>query len=857
MQESADGQSARRTVLLLSALFFFSGATALSAEVVLSRLLSYVFGSSHLATSTVLAAYMSGLTVGAYLASKYTARIRRPIFAYGILELCVALFLVLLPELFRAIQRYVIALTIPFAESQAALTLIRFGVSFILVMIPTVLMGATLPILVSAFRDDAVGKRLPVLYAANNLGAAAGTLVCSYIAIRTFGLDGTLRVCALINVAIALISFKLSPEPAEVRTEGQPEPDTAESDAELSPRFAAGLAFTQGFTVFALEVVWFHLIGTVIGVTTYAFAIMLAAILLGIGLGSLALPLIRRLTGLSSLQLFCWAQVTMAAGVAISLFFWDRFPDVISLSLRWSPEWSFFAREVVRFAFILLLLLPTTVGMGVALPAVAAAAKRDSEKRSGELVGRIFAANTVGTISGSLTCGFLLLGRLPSADILRACALLALVAAAVPHVRAADRIRRQWVPGFAAASAAVVVALLIFPGWNVQRLTSGSHYYWTPYEPAPNTELIHVAEDAQSGFVTVVQSQHSGENTPPLRVKTMQTNGKYEGSDEPMEFQDLFALLGAPYLKKTERSMLIGLGPGRTLAIICDLPFKHIEAVEHSPAIIDAARAHFPDFAGRAMADTPRVRVYCDDGRNHLQLSPHLYDFIAVGITGAAFSGTGNIYNADFFNIVSSHLQPDGIFMMWVQIHHVFDHDVRSVIYTLNHVFPHVHFYSTGNQGFLIASRQKLAINTLLVRALDSNPAIQKTLQRNRISSILDLLQLNIFSSEPELKAYFASSKIAEAPLIYSDFFPTFEYSTPFGLATKITGYNFQPLSLKRLPEFEPPLPAFEYHTLSAYRYAAGGDLKGAIRSLELAQKEKGSPVYQKQIEELKKRSSR
>ena len=192
-------------LLTLSALFFVSGATALSAEVVLNKLLTYVFGSSHLATSTVLAAYMAGLSAGAWVFGRGARRLARPVLAYAALELLVGAFYALLPVLFGPFQRAGVALSTPLAGSPTLLTVARFALSFALVFLPTLMMGGTLPTLISAFhRGTALEKSLPMLYATNTLGAAAGTLVASYAAIPRLGLDGTLYACAALNLAVAL-----------------------------------------------------------------------------------------------------------------------------------------------------------------------------------------------------------------------------------------------------------------------------------------------------------------------------------------------------------------------------------------------------------------------------------------------------------------------------------------------------------------------------------------------------------------------------------------------------------------------------------------------------------------------------
>ncbi|UQA59554.1 fused MFS/spermidine synthase [Polyangium aurulentum] len=814
----------RLAVLAVSLLFFVSGATALTAEVVLNKLLTYVFGSSHLSTSTVLAAYMAGLSAGAWLLGRMAGRIRRPVLAYALLELLVGAFYALLPLLFGPFQRLGIALASPLSGSPALLTAVRFGLSFLLVFAPTLMMGGTLPTLVSAFRrGQALQRSLPLLYAVNTLGAATGTLLASYVAIPALGLDGTLYACAGINLAIsaasALLSRRIAPAapPAEDDAmTAEDEPRASPAAWHLPPRATLAFAFAQGALAFVLEVVWFHLIGTVIGVTTYAFALMLFAILLGIGLGSLILPLVARVSRRPPAAIFVWSMLLAGLGVALSLRGWDEFSTVIERTPELRASGHFFERERLRLGFCLALLLPTTLALGMSLPALAASSRAPGP-RHGAWVGRVFASNTLGTITGSLATGFVLLGWLGSELILKIAAAMALLLGVIGLVSArpaeggARALRREM--AFVGTAAAAVLAVLGFSGrWDAYQLTLGSHYYWEPPEATRVSRVEWLREDAQSGFITVMRA--------PNGKKTLRTNGKYEGNSEPGEFQDLFALLGGLYVKHHERAAIVGLGPARTLNVLHAMPFGHIEAIEYSPAIIAAAREAFPEFSGPPFADTARVELVCDDGRNHLQLSRRSYDYIAIAISGAAFAGAGNIYSRDFFRAVGDRLAPEGIFMLWIQVHHVFPKDVRSVAYTLREVFPHVHFYTgpLAEQGFLLASREPLTVNPEIVRGLDEVPRIREVLGHHGMSSALDLVARGVFTTDEELQRYFASPDVGPPPVLLTDLRPAFEYSTPYALAERIGGYDFQRFSDKLLPVFSPPLSPEDHEALEARR---------------------------------------
>ena len=840
-------------LVTLSILFFVSGATALSAEVVLNKLLTYVFGSSHLATSTVLAAYMAGLSAGAWLFGRAASRLARPVLAYAALELLVGAFYAVLPLVFGPFQRASLALASPLSGAPAWLTLARFGLSFALVFVPTLMMGGTLPTLISAFdRGTALRRSLPLLYATNTLGAAAGTLLASYAAIPRLGLDGTLFGCAALNLAVAIAALLVAralPARASAAEEPAAEPhdDAAPEGGHLAPRTVYALAFAQGALAFVLEVVWSHLIGTVIGVTAYAFALMLFAILLGIGAGSLVVPRLMRRRPPAAV--FAWAMLLLALGVAVSLRGWDQFATVVGWTRSLNASGTFWRREAVRLGFCLALLFPPALAMGISLPALAASARGEGPNH-GRWVGRVFASNTLGTITGSLLCGFVLLGRLRSERILvlavPAALLLGLAGLALAEERA--RTSRGSRVALALSALAALALAIGFRGFDAHRLTLGSHYYW--WLPArPDAERVtSVREDAQSGFITVT--------TSPGGTKTLKTNGKYEGTDARGEFQDLFALFGSLYVKRWDRAALVGIGPARTLRVLYEMPFRHIEAIEFSPAMLDAAYREFDDFARAPFDDEARVSIVCDDGRNHLQLSRERYDYVAVAITGAAFAGSSNIYSRDFFRAVDAKLTPEGVFMLWIQVHHVFPEDVRSVVYTLRSAFPHVHMYTDAGQtqGFLLASRAPLTIDAQQVGDKLASPRLLRTIQGHGLGAMLDLTERAVFTTDAELQRYFADPAVGSPPVLLTDLRPLFEYKTPYGLASGVYHFDFQPRSDKHLPPFVPPLPPDVDLALQARRRIAAHEYERALELLHEAKAMTHSTKWDAQIAWVTKR---
>ena len=318
----------------------------------------------------------------------------------------------------------------------------------------------------------------------------------------------------------------------------------------------------------------------------------------------------------------------------------------------------------------------------------------------------------------------------------------------------------------------------------------------------------------------------------PAGERAMRTNGKYEGNDARAEFQDLFALIGALYVKRWDRAALVGMGPGRTLSVLHDMPFSRIDAVEYSPAILATAYEDFPRFAKAPFDDAARVRVVCDDGRNFLQLSRDAYDFVTVSITGAAFAGSGNIYSRDFFRAVAARLAPGGVFLVWVQLHHVFPEDVRSVVHSVRSVFPSVHLYTDANhgQGYVVASPSELSIDEDAANELGRRPGLRETLAAHGYHAAVELVDRSVLVTDAELDRYLADPRVGPPPVLLTDLRPAFEYSTPYALVDGPPGgFDFQPHSDKRLPRFDPPLDEDHALLLEARRWLAAGEPARAL----------------------------
>ncbi|MEZ4310937.1 MAG: fused MFS/spermidine synthase [Polyangiaceae bacterium] len=794
----------------IAALFFVSGMTGLLYEVAFSKLLGYVFGATAYAVSAVLAAFMAGLAAGAHFGGRRAARLSRPLLGYGVLELGVGVVCAITPATFGVLTEAYVAAARAAPGSLAVLTAVRAALAGIVVFLPTVAMGATLPILSRRIAGGQGGeRRLPLLYAINTAGGAVGSLVSAYFLLPALGIRGTIFAAAVTNLVIGAVAIALGlrepagaadahersapvPTGASTATSAAPAPrddtaalaapaprdDTAASDAPAprgntaapGPARAAApdpalalrpllvLAFASGLLVFAAEVVQTHLLALLIGNSAYAFGIMLAVFLVCLSIGAARAPSLAEKYGSSALVLGLSAAA-LAFGLTLPL--WDRLPIVFAFFGKHVESWA--GREAVRAGVALAVLAPSTLCMGTTFPLLLTRVARRRDVAS--LVGRLTVANTIGTIVGSILTGYLVLPALGSERSLIAVAvgfaLLAPLAA-----RSAGRIPRERARTVAVLAGAGVLLALFMPRWDMARMTSGANVYFTLGPPPEKLEMVR--EDVHGGVTTVARRGD---------VLTMYTNGKFQGDNgREMAAQRRFAHFPSLFVKRDERALVIGLGTGTTLGTVAAYPFERIDVAEISPAIVEASRAYYADQSFHAL-DDPRVHLLLNDGRNVLLVATEPYDLVTIELTSVWFAGAASLYSREFYELVRSRLREGGILQQWVQLHHIRRRELATIVRTLRAVFPHVALFEGGAQGILVAGREPLLASRARLEAFEASDRLKATLAGTHLADTLD----ELVTSGEDLDRFVAESEPDGGPLLSTDDNLYLEYATPKG----------------------------------------------------------------------------
>lgn len=768
-------------------MFLASGATGLLYQVAFSKLLAYVFGATAYAVSAVLAAFMGGLALGAHFGGRFAGRVKRPLAAYGVMEVAVGLVCALSPALFGALTETYVSLSRSMPGSVAALTVLRGALTALVVVVPTAAMGATLPLLSRVVAGSAGAgseRRLAGLYAINTAGGALGALSSAYAILPSLGIRSTMWTAAGINIAIGAIAILLGRRGAEAAPPEALEPIEAapakpSEGASSSPakdeslaaaaaplptsaastRIFLALAFLSGFLVFAAEVIETHLLALLIGNSAYAFGLMLAVFLVCLAAGAARAPAFAQRHGESAL-LFGLAASALA--IAVTLPLWDLLPLLFAFAGKHVHSWA--GREATRALAAFAILALPTYWMGTTFPLLLTrvAARADVARE----VGRLTVANTVGTITGSIVTGYALLPLLGSQRALSAVAVT--FAAAAVASAFATKSASATAPRRALIGGVLATVLVIFlPRWDMARLTSGANVYFA-MGPPPD-EIIFVREDVHGGVTTATRR---GDLT------TLYTNGKFQGDDGPeMPAQRRFAHFPSLFVRREHRALVVGLGTGTTLGTIAAYPYDHIDVAEISPSIVEAARLFFKGPSMSAL-DDPRVALHLNDGRNVLLVATEPYDLITIELTSVWFAGAASLYSREFYELTRARMTPGGVLQQWVQLHHIRRSELAVIIRTLKGVLPHVALFVGGSQGILVASGEPLVASKARLDRLAERPSIRATLGG---SPHLEDLLGELVASGAELDRFVLEAAEESGPILSTDDNLYLEYATPKG----------------------------------------------------------------------------
>jgi spermidine synthase len=781
-----------RTALpwLLAVSLIATGASGLIYQVVWFRVLGTIFGVTVQATSAVLAAFMAGLALGSFLAARFVDRLRDPLRGYGVVEIGIGLAGLASLPLLDALQPFYRATAGLLGEGNPILIGLRFTLGFLVMMIPTTLMGTTLPLVVraSALHSPAVARNIGLLYAGNTFGAIVGAFTAGFFLIGVYGLTVAVAVAATFNLVIGLIwtGAARGLEPLTAAGEARSEP--ALPDAVRPNRLLAGVVLgtyaLSGATALANEVIWTRVLSGIFPGTVYAFTLMLCAILAGIALGSwLVTPFLQRRRNWALVYAGC--QVALAATSLLSIATLASAFQLEGLLSRLVgiPGGLLLEEPAVMALIAFAAIGPASIAMGVTFP-VAARLYAATSSRLGDRVGRIYGANTLGAIAGSLGGGLVLIPLVGAERALWLTALGNTVIAVVVLAVAPGRWRERAVLAVAGAVALAGVALL----------TPSLYAKLSATDPR-GERTIWLAEGPDA-TVRVVRN--------PDRTQILYINSEGQASDDEkiLSFHYLLGHLGLLLHPSPRDVLAIGLGGGATPGAAALHDRATVTVVELYPGVIEGAR--FFREVNFGIHDRPNVRLLVNDGRNFLLFREQEYDIIVADIIRAKNAGSANLYSADYYRLARRALRDDGMMVQWID-DTLPEYAYKLMVRTFLTVFPETTMWLNGS--VLVGTKQSPRLDRLTVEENLQQSAARQNLARLGFHNSYDILREYVAGPD-EIRAY-----VGDGPII-TDRHPSIEF-----MRTLPTDGGVADLRWDRLARF---VSAFEEPTDAAVFTHAG-----------------------------------
>lgn len=760
-----------RSTAAVASLLCFSGLSALIYQTVWLREFRLIFGASTSATAAVLAIFMAGLGAGSAVLGKRADLRERPLVFYGNLELLIAASAALSLPLLWLVREAYFATGGSVRMGTVAASIVRLVLSALVLAIPTFLMGGTLPAAARAVetRDDHARRNLALLYGTNTLGAVVGTLVSTFFMLEALGNRQTLLVAALLNALVGMAARSLGRNHTVERSEKE---SGEGAPAHLPARIVLAAAAVFGFAFLLMELVWYRMLGPLLGGTTFMFGLILAVALLGIGAGGIFYSMWNR----ASVSALAVTSALEALAIIAPFVLGDRLAHYANL-LRALGSMGFQGHVVSWSALTIIVVLPAALISGFQFPLLIALLGRGRDD-VGRDVGLAYAWNTFGAIAGSLAGGF---GLLPLLSAPGAWRLSAIVLAVIGAITAAYAIRRRERLSYAAVAIAILATAGTFAtgptaAWRHSGIGAGRLQ-------APLSLNDTRADENRCRRQLAWEADGRESSVAILRADDISfvVNGKADGSARgDAGTQVMGGMIGALLHDDPRSSLVIGLGTGSTAGWLASVPsMQRVDVVELEPVVLRVAR----DCAqvNRDVMRNPKVHVSIADAREVLLASRSTYDIIFSEPSNPYRAGIASLFTREFYRATSNRLAPGGIFLQWVQAYDIDAATLRTIYATIGGVFPHVDtFATTPGDLVLVATTTARTYDIERIRARLSGGVFHEAISPT----------WRVQTAEGFLSHFMANGKVARALAsrasdLNTDDRPVIEFGFARGVDTK------------------------------------------------------------------------
>ncbi|MDP3980644.1 MAG: fused MFS/spermidine synthase, partial [Chlamydiota bacterium] len=751
--------------------YFLSGFSALAYEIIWSRLLILETGNSTLAITAVLCVYMGGLGLGSlifgFLISKKTFSLIR---LYGILEFLIGFYALFFYYFHHSLFTWLNQL-FPMTGTSYHVFIIPFKtilISCVVLGIPTVMMGATFPVITQIFmqKKEKQATWIGRLYGLNTLGGMLGALLTGYLLIQTIGLAKTNIVAASINLTIGLTCFfiKTTPIPKQI------------FKVYFKIHFKQPVFLTLffiGAAAMIYQLVWNRTLSLVLSSSIYSFTIILVTILLGMALGSILMGRLADCEHDLALLLSINQLLIVLSVIAVYLFM-DRLPLYFYNMFDWFDV-EIWKQNILQFSVCVATLFIPSLMLGGAIPILSKMALKDLPATTAPTLGLIYFSNSFGALFGAFITGIIILPVLGSdrtlliALFINYCSCIGWL---IHSPRLGDFVRKFTIIG---SILIAIIGLWLMPAWNKKILSSGVPIYVQKYkdhgattekilEELDKTRILY-SKEGWNANVTV--KEYAG-------VTSLLINGKADGSDGLDKDSELFAAY-LPLLLHPEPKdiFLLGLGTGITLRAVESFPVQHIVCSEIEKRVVDAS-TFFNRSNHRALED-PRVRLIINDARQILSHQTEPYDVIISEPSNPWIAGMNHLFTREMFEIYKKRLKPNGIVCQWIHYYNLSPEDLKTVIRSFHSVFTHTSLWFQPHLSdlFLIGSKEPLELNSLYPKF--DNAQLLLLLEEISIRNAATFMSLQLMDAATLMN-------YTKSGVINTDDFPVIEFTSPKSL---------------------------------------------------------------------------
>ncbi|MEP2774017.1 MAG: fused MFS/spermidine synthase [Fulvivirga sp.] len=696
-------QSSKSFIIFISVLFFISGAAGLILQVVWMYRLGLVFGNSAYATSATLAAFFLGLAFGGHFWGSIAAKFKHPLRLYGLMEIGIAITAILWLSGLYLYELYFPSIVHIVGRNQDILTLIKFIFSALLLLLPTMLMGGTFPVLVQCVSNSRSQMEThgSMLYAINTIGASIGTFITGFILLTAYGVNITYYFAVFTAAATGILativsSLNISPQDNLLPLGKIYHPKVKLPPIALSKFQVAAIAFVSGFLALSLEILWTRMFAQVLQNSVYSFAVVLIVFLISLGLAGLLSHVLIKYES-APLPTLIALLIIGAIGVALTPIFFNELTDGAAY-LSSSISWNNYLFSIFKLSS--LIVSPPTIVIGAIFPYLLKISPH-TDIQPGKLTGNLVLFNSLGSAIGPVIVGFILLDVLGLPLTIRLVAYIYVFVAIVLCLKL--ELKSKTIALVSSLSVAVIFGLLNNP--TLVKLENG--------------EQMLAQWQSSDGIVTIVQTEDNIE---------MKLDNYYVLGDSKSviaeQLQGHIPLLIHPNPKKV---LFLGMGTGITAGASLNHNVDRVVVTELIGNVVTAAKQYFSPLTNSLFTDS-RVHIIRDDARNYLLTSSEKYDVIIGDLFTPWHAGTGSLYTIEHFQEAKSNLTKDGLFAQWLPLHQLTPETLDIICKSFAAVFPQVTLWRAD----FSAHKPNIALI-----GQDSNSPLNNEVLKNNIVNVL------------------------------------------------------------------------------------------------------------------------